>query len=260
MDKDKLKELKRYDSRAQVLLAAGGGTRPAEACGSSAMPRYLRAPYICYEKYINDWIDPGDEILELGAGSGLHTWALVKIGSGSVTATDISSNALRLLRQRMAATGVGARLRTCAADMEALPFTNDCFDVVACAGSLSYGEPALVDTEIRRVLRPGGLLICVDSLNHNPIYRLNRWGRYRRGERSQSTLRRMPTLARIAAMSSGFAISSVRYFGAFSFTMPAVASLIGDGRAQAVSDCLDRLIRVKRSAFKFVLFAKGLRK
>ena len=256
MDKDKLVELHRYDARAQSQLSAAGAAPEAGEFGSGALPQYLRTPYIVYEKCVSEFVGPRDHVLELGAGSGLHTWALAQTRA-RVTATDISPNSLKLLERRIANAGAGVSVRTQVADMESLPFADASFDVVACAGSLSYGEPALVDAEIRRVLRPGGLLVCVDSLNHNPIYRLNRWLHYRRGARTRSTLRRMPDLARIESLGSGFASVNVRYFGALSFAMPALARLCGQKRAQVISDCFDRVTGVKRSAFKFVLIAKA---
>jgi ubiquinone/menaquinone biosynthesis C-methylase UbiE len=219
------------------------------------MPQYLRTPYIFYEKCAKKLIGSQDQVLELGAGSGLHTWALVQTGA-VVTATDISPNALKLLKQRIV--NAGGHVKTQVADMESLPFADASFDVVACAGSLSYGEPGRVNTEIRRVLRPGGTLICVDSLNHNPVYRINRWLHYMRGNRSRSTLKRMPDLSRIMALGVLFSNVSVHYFGALSFAMPVVARLLGENTAQAVSDRIDRLIGVRRSAFKFVLVAQGL--
>jgi ubiquinone/menaquinone biosynthesis C-methylase UbiE len=189
----------------------------------------------------------------LCAGTGLHTWALVKTGA-HVIATDISPNSLKLLEQRII--NAGGSVTTQVADIEFLPFEDSSFDVVVCAGSLSYGEPALVDTEIKRVLRLGGRLICVDSLNHNPIYRLNRWIQYMRGNRTKSTLQRMPSLLRIKALTNGFNHIETHYFGAASFAMPIIASLLGQRQAAVVSDFIDQAFSVQRSAFKFVLVAQ----
>ena len=61
-------------------------------------------------------------------------------------------------------------LTTCLADIECLPFKSNSFDVVVSAGVLSYGIHEVVLNEIHRVLAPGGCFICVDSLNHNPLY------------------------------------------------------------------------------------------
>jgi ubiquinone/menaquinone biosynthesis C-methylase UbiE len=255
MDKDKLIEMHSYDARARAQLSTSGA--PPAGCdfGSGTAPQYLRTPYIFYEKCVSELIGSQDEVLELGAGSGTHTWALVQTGA-VVTATDISPNSLKLLEKRIRNAG-GGRFMTQVADMESLPFADASFNVVACAGSLSYGEPALVNTEIKRVLRPGGTLICVDSLNHNPVYRINRWLHYLRGNRSKNTLKRIPDLARINALGKGFSNVGVYYFGAVSFAMPVVARFSGENTAKALSDRIDQLIDVRRLAFKFVIIAQG---
>ena len=257
MDKDKREELLRYDACAQSQLSSFGGASTEHKFGSSAMPHYLRTPYVFYEKCVSELISSKDQILELAAGSGLHTWTLVNTGA-QVMATDISPNSLKLLTKNIM--NAGGDVKTQVADMESLPFADNSFDAVACAGSLSYGNPVQVDAEIRRVLRPGGVLVCVDSLNHNPIYRLNRWIHYLRDERTKSTIRRTPDLTRIDTLSNSFSRVEVNYFGALSFLMPLISWLCGTIRAQVVLDYFDRLIGAKRSAFKFVMVAKGLTK
>tara|TARA_B110000444_G_C18436347_1_gene409237 strand:+ start:426 stop:593 length:168 start_codon:yes stop_codon:yes gene_type:complete len=54
--------------------------------------------------------------------------------------------------------------------MENLPYEKNTFDVVCCAGSLSYGKNLLVLNEINGVLKSDGYFISVDNLNENPIY------------------------------------------------------------------------------------------
>jgi len=250
---DKLIEKARYDARAQSKMAEYEEVAEIPL-GSQTIVPYLRTPYIFYEKKITELVRPSHRVLELGAGDGLHTRALLQTGA-NVIAGDISLDALSLLRQRFKSTP--GNLKTEFADMESLPFETSSFDVIASAGSLSYGDPYLVDAEISRVLRPGGMLICVDSLNHNPVYRANRWLHYLRGNRSKSTIKHMPDLARIRALGGGFSSVDVRYFGALSFAMPFVARFLGENTAQAASDRIDHLLGVRRSAFKFVLVAHG---
>lgn len=253
MSNDKSIERERYELRAHQQLS-GIAMIDDALLGSQTMPPYLQTPYILYEKIIIKSLQAGQCVLELGAGSGLHTLALLQTGA-KVTASDISAKSLTLLKQRLQ--NAFCNLETKVADMESLPFDDSSFDVIACAGSLSYGEPDIVDAEIRRVLRPGGLLICVDSLNHNPVYRANRWLHYLRGIRSRSTLNRMPDLPRIKALGSGFSNVSVQYFGALSFAMPVFALFFGHSNAKKASDWIDQFIGVKHSAFKFVFVAQG---
>lgn len=252
MNDDKKKECLRYDARAQSLLTAGNSAVEASAVlGSLAVPLVYRAPYSYYEQCIHRHITQDHDVLELGSGTGLHTYALTQTGA-RVVASDISSHSLEVLSQRI----VGG-VKTRVADMESLPFEGGSFDVVVCAGSLSYGNPDMVDAEIKRVLRPGGIFLCVDSLNHNPIYRLNRWVHYLKGDRTKSTLLHMPTMERIQSIVKGFKSNEVRFFGAVSYLMPICARIIGQRHAAKVSDTVDRFIRVRRAAFKFVLVANG---
>ena len=250
---DKVAELSRYESRARHQLEHQRGADGPE--GSAFFEPPYRAPYLFYEESIRHIVRPEHDVLELGAGSGLNTRVLVESGA-TVTAVDISRTALDVLVRNLGPLG-GARLRTQVADIEALPFPAASFDVVASAGSLSYGDPDTVDRGVMRVLRPGGSLVYVDSLNHNPVYRLNRWTHYLRGHRTRSTLVRMPTLRRIRSIATGFQSAEVRFFGGLSWAMPVVTRIVGPARAASFSDAIDRLLRVRRSAFKFVLVARG---
>jgi ubiquinone/menaquinone biosynthesis C-methylase UbiE len=253
---DKLMEQKRYDARALKKMFSTE-LMSAYAIGSNTMPAYLRGPYIYYEQQITELILPSHQVLELGAGEGLHTLSLLQT-KAQVIASDISLNCLSMLMQQ--SKNISCNLKLVVADMESLPFDNSSFDVIVCAGSLSYGEPNLVDKEIRRVLRPGGMLIFVDSLNYSPVYRMNRWLHYLRGNRSRSTLTRMPDLERIRSLEFGFSSVNVRYFGALSYLMPVISRFLGENIAEVASNWFDYWIGVKRSAFKFVLVAKGFTK
>lgn len=252
---DKREEMERYDRRARSAL--DDRAPAAREFGAAAIAETLRAPYLAFEAIVGESVRPGDRVLELAAGSGLHTAALVRTGA-RVTATDISPSSLELLARDVAPFVSGA-LETRVADMESLPFEDGSFDVVTCAGGLSYGDAEAVDREVRRVLRPDGRFLCVDSLNHNPVYRLNRWLQFRRGARTRSTIERMPDSARIASIAAHYDDVTVRYFGSATWAMPLVGRMLGEAAAARLSDRLDGWVGVRRSAFKFVLTARGPR-
>ncbi len=252
MNNDKQTELQRYNARAKALLPGeNADDKRALSFGSSSISLALRAPYLYYEQCINRYISKDCSVLEIGSGTGLHTYALVQTGA-RVVASDISEHSLAVLRKR-----IKGRLEITTGDMEALPFGNESFDVICSAGSLSYGDPVLVDAEIFRLLRPGGIFICVDSLNHNPVYRLNRWLHYLKGERTKSTIVRIPTLKRIQSIVQHFNSAKIRYFGSISYMMPVLSRIMGQCVAARFSDAVDRVVNVRRSAFKFVLVARG---
>ena len=254
VDVDQLTERLRYDGRADRLLAKGHLDWRG---GSGAVRELLRAPYIEYERAVTKAIKPGDRVLEIGAGTGLHTEVLCKTGA-EVTCCDIAPSALEVLRRRLGRSGFEVQCLEC--PMQAVPVPSAWFDHVVCAGSMSYAPPRELDSEIIRVLRPGGSLACVDSLGHNPVYRLNRWAHWRiRGDRTRSTLGRIPTLERMAALGGRFGSWSIRGFGAWAWACGPLARVIGEHAAARVADSLDRIPGSGRMGFKFVFAAHGLR-
>jgi len=189
---DKESELFRYEQRA--LSCDVSPPIPGVSSGYTSMPLYLRAQYIKYEQYLSNILSSSDDALELCAGMGENSGPLISSGC-NIVATDISPRSLAVLRWGFPS---AQSLKTIVCDIEDLPFPKHSFDVVACAGGLSYGDNQLVLQHIYRVLKPGGYFICVDSLNHSPIYRANRFFHYLRGKRTLSTLKRMTTTALIA--------------------------------------------------------------
>jgi len=113
-------------------------------------------------------VDRGTSALDLACGTGDIAFALARRGA-RVTGLDLTHRMLQLARQRPDARGV----RFVTGDMMALPFPDATFDLV----TTGYGirnvpriEPALA--EIRRVLRPGGMLLSLDfDRPPNPLVR-----------------------------------------------------------------------------------------
>lgn len=256
---DKEIERSRYDLRASRLLSehesiGSGCDSGLSTVGAMVIPLELRAPYDYYEQLLGMYLADSEQALEICAGTGQNSGCLLSNGQGKIICSDISAHSLQVLKSIHAF--AGERLSVGVADIELLPFDDQVFDVVACAGGLSYGDPNLVMNEIRRVLRPGGHFVCVDSFNENPIYRLNRWVHYLRGERTESTLLRMPRRITIQAYAQYFSSVDVRYFGAIAWLSPVLKNLLGASCAARFVDGADKWLGVYRSAFKFVMVAR----
>ena len=241
---DKDIERRRYDERAKILLNADK-FRHVEK-----IPKYLNTPYECYFKFLKGQ-NRQSKLLEIGAGMGENTGILIDM-SYKVCATDISQKSVELMNNTFhECVNFSAEV----VDMEKLPFDSESFDVVCSAGSLSYGDNTVVMNEIYRVLKPGGVMIVVDSLNNNLIYRFNRYMHYLKGNRTKSTLVRMPTINLIDKYTKKFGYSEVRYFGAVTWIFPLLSKVLTEKVMTEFFNWIDVVFNIKRSAFKFVMMA-----
>lgn len=94
----------------------------------------------------------GQTLLDAGCGSGLFSYMANKTGA-KVTGIDAAPGLLELASKR----NPGGEFSE--ADLEALPFEDDSFDVVTAFNSLQYaGSFEMALTEAARVMRPGGKL------------------------------------------------------------------------------------------------------
>ena len=105
---------------------------------------------------------PPARVLEVGAGTGVMSLLIAELGF-ELTATDISRAMLQEARRKAGQRGAGVVFEI--ADAEVLPFKEGAFDAVFgrhILWTLPHPERAL--REWRRVLKPGGTLVLIDSL------------------------------------------------------------------------------------------------
>jgi ubiquinone/menaquinone biosynthesis C-methylase UbiE len=107
---------------------------------------------------------PNARILEVGCGAGLLTVALARNGY-FVDAVDATDAMLQMTRKSAADRGVQDRIRLHAADVHALPFRTQTFDLVIAIGVIPWlHSERLALQEMWRVLNPGGyLLVTADN-------------------------------------------------------------------------------------------------
>jgi len=109
-------------------------------------------------------------ILEAGCGAGLITIALARRGY-KVDAIDAAKSMIQIARQDVLARGVQDRVRLHLADVHALPFKAETFDLVIALGLIPWlHSEHMALQEMHRVLKPGGYLLVTADNNA----RLNR--------------------------------------------------------------------------------------
>ena len=239
-------ERKRYDERAESTLS------DEWLYGSDRVPAALAAPYLAYEAALHHHLKSGDIVLELGAGQGEHSRSILEQGV-HLTALDISGASLASLAARVP-DAYCHQLKTHIGDIESPKLGSVLFDHVVSAGALSYGRQAKIIEMLNQHIRPGGCFIAVDSWNHNPIYRWNRWRHVQRGQRSLSTIKNMPDSKLIAALRQHFDVK-LHYFGGLSFLIPLLKRFLSPSQQASFLELTDRILPMRLMAFKIVIIA-----
>ena len=122
------------------------------------------------------YIRPGDRVLDLAAGTGGQTLVTARrVGvTGSVLATDLSSNILAFAAQNAQHAGL-TNVETRVMDAEKLELEEGMFDAVICRlGLMFLPDQSIALTGIYRVLKPGGRVasIVFTPAEKNPFFSL----------------------------------------------------------------------------------------
>src|SRR3712207_1725920 len=116
-------------------------------------------------------IEPGWRVLDAGCGSGSYLPLLTELvgRNGHVAALDLASDNVALVEKRLSGWNLPCTVEARTGSLKALPYPDNVFDAVWCANTtLHFGNEELpsVLAELRRVVRPGGL-VAVKDLDTN---------------------------------------------------------------------------------------------
>jgi len=116
-----------------------------------------RASHYFGEDLFLDAINPGDTVLELGAGTGFLTRRVGK-KAGQCVGLELEKAMLEKANER------GGPARYVVGRMEAIPFESKSFDTCVCLGALHCADPDTVARAVFRVLKDGGeFLVLIDA-------------------------------------------------------------------------------------------------
>lgn len=129
------------------------------------------------EKYLRKHLPPlpsGARVLDAGCGTGLLTLSLLKAARRPVrvTAVDLSASSLNTAKKAVAEKfGSRPHITFTQANVLALPFADDSFEMVVTSGALEYVPLQDGIGELARVLAPGGYMLHL-PVRPSPVSKL----------------------------------------------------------------------------------------
>jgi ubiquinone/menaquinone biosynthesis C-methylase UbiE len=129
------------------------------------------------EKYLRKHLPPlphGARVLDAGCGTGLLTLSLLKAVRRPVriTAVDLSASSLVTAQKAVAEKfGEAKQITFTQANVLALPFADDSFEMVVTSGALEYVPLRDGLSELARVLSPGGYMLHL-PVRPSPVSKL----------------------------------------------------------------------------------------
>lgn len=124
------------------------------------------------EGYKHSWLEqqcaPGKRILDFACGNGENGIFAASCGAECV-GIDISPEGVANANGNAAKLNVAERCKFLVMDGENMAFEDNHFDLGVEYGALHHVELDKALSELARVLKPGGAMICVEALRHNPL-------------------------------------------------------------------------------------------
>ena len=244
--KDTISDKERYD----LIYNEINSMRTYEllkVSGINSVDKFNKTAFSKYYSEIQKILTDSEKIvLELGAGFGRHTSVIVNCNVKLIV-LDISAVALGI-NQKIHKNLYGSLNSS----IDNIPLPDRSIDVVISCESLSYADPKRVNSEILRVLKPGGHLIVIDALSHNPIYKLNRILKILLGTRSFNSVFRIPNMKRIKELKSSFERSEVSFYGKWNWFLMPLTKIFPKIASESIIQKIDKF-GPSFLSFKFVL-------
>jgi len=161
MEERKQKEIEHYDSQLNVEQGDFEGFNPILLGSHKFLRNFLRDK--CQDK----------KILDYGCGNGINTVWLAKY-KGEVVGIDLSEKSLDVAKERIKEQGLESMVKFLPIDCENMTFPDNYFDIIFDGGTFSSLDLNKAFPELKRVLKPHGFLIGIETLGHNPFTNFKR--------------------------------------------------------------------------------------
>lgn len=200
MEERKQKEIDYYDREAREI----SGNKKEAGSLMKFNPLFLTS-----YRFLKNYLTEGNQhkkVLDYGCGTGVHlSWLAERFQN--VTGVDLSQASIN-----KASANKPGNVELVVGDCENLPFANEAFDVVFDGGTFSSLDFEKALQEINRVLKPGGLLIGIETLGHNPLTNIKRRLNILLGKRTSWAGDHIFKMQSLEVVKKYFEIKELRFF------------------------------------------------
>jgi Methylase involved in ubiquinone/menaquinone biosynthesis len=144
-------------------------------------PLWVNMKYYAIERksrdFVLNWYKSNckeKQVLDYCAGNGGDGVYIAKHGAKKVYGIDISDVSIENCKQLASSNGVEDTTEYKVADAENTGFENDKFDIITEYGALHHLDLDKAFSELYRIIKPNGKIICNESLAHNFLIHMYR--------------------------------------------------------------------------------------
>lgn len=127
--------------------------------------------------YTQSWISAqakGRIFLDYACGDGGNAIQAARAGAELSIGLDISPVSVENAKRDAAEAGVSGNTYFVQGDCENTGLPSNSVDRIICSGMLHHLDLSFAFPELRRILAPGGRILCVEALDYNPAIKLYR--------------------------------------------------------------------------------------
>ena len=215
-------------------------------------------------QYVEGWMSQrcaGKRALVYGCGDGAQSFHLARSGA-SVIGIDIADNSIKLAREQAEKEGLADRISFQVMDCENLAFPDNSIDIIVAASVLHHLDLPRAYSEMARVLKPSGAIICIEPLGHNPLIQF-----YRRRTpdlRTRWEIEHILKVKHVRLAEKFFDRVEARFFHLFTLLAVPFHRRQGFSKMLGALEVLDsvvlRIPYLKRQAWQVVFVLSGPRK
>lgn len=257
MEERKRKEIKYYDKQAEKILKI---LSKEDLVGDfEGFEPFVLSSY----KFFYDLLAKAcqnKKILDYGCGNGIHSIPLAKMRAKKVIGIDLSGKSLEIARVRVKKEGVEEKIEFQKMDCEKMDFPDNFFDIVFDSGTFSSIDLKRAYPELKRVLKPNGFLIGIETFGHNPFTNLKRKINKITGKRTRWAVEHIFKMKDLKFAENYFNKIEINYFHLISWLAFPILELPGGKLLLRFLEILDRALLhflfLKKYAFKVVFVFK----